>query len=302
MNTVPRAHNTTYLLKIKEEDAEHHVVFDTGSRRLLNQKYVHYDKLRAIFLSHAHLDHTVYLGLFLRKIRKSSRKEPLYIVCHENGWKSLKWWIRLFNFRVPKFVRHVSPGLIIKKTHLKDPDKECQTDLSQIATLEPITLSENLVINTQVAPALHSVSSVVYRLNISHRNDESAPHLDFMFSPDTSYTSTHLVSFAKNAAYWLLDAAFSKEEIDKRYRWFEEGKKGGEVVCHSGPHYSGKICEQAEVKTYIVGHYCWDRFADDYHDAQRDIIRRVKETFSGNVVVSLDLVSIPLQLTNASNK
>ncbi len=295
--TVPKARNTTYLLKIVKNSEEYQILFDVGSKRVLQNDYVDVKKLKAVFLSHAHLDHTIYLGLFIRRLKKEKRKEPLPIYCHENGWKYLKWWIRFFCFGIPDFVKHIPLKLEIEDPHLKSYEKECKTDLSQIKELDSLGLEDGLEIEIKVAPALHSVSSVVYRFNFF---SQSMPNyfLDFMFSPDTSYSSEHLIPFAKNAKYWLLDTSFAKEIIDERYEWFQNHKRGGEIVCHSGPYYSGKICQEANVKNYIMGHYVWERYTDKYENVEDALISRAREIYDGNIIVSLDLKPISLELNN----
>ncbi|MBD3354163.1 MAG: MBL fold metallo-hydrolase [Candidatus Lokiarchaeota archaeon] len=289
---VKHAEATAFLLKIIEEDSEYQILFDAGSKRILNKEFINPAKIIAVFLSHAHLDHTMYLGRFLRFLRRSGRKKPLYIYCHNNGWKSLKWWIRLFCCRIPEFVYHIPIDLEIYNPYLKTHKKDCKTDLTQISKLKALKIGKHLIMNIRAAPALHCVSSVAYRINI--RGDRE--HLDFVFSPDTSYNSMHLIPFAKNAMYWLLDSAFAKEIIDERYDRFLEHKRGGEIVCHSGPYYSGKLCQQANVGTYIMIHYIWNRYTEKFEDTENALTTRAKRTFDGNIIVSFDLVLITLKL------
>ena len=70
-----------------------------------------------------------------------------------------------------------------------------------------------------------------------------------------------------------------------------------EIVCHSGPHYSGIICEKSKIENYIVGHYCWDRFTDKFENTEEAMASRARETYSGNIIVSLDLQPINLELS-----
>lgn len=279
----------------------HQVLFDAGSRRILDEKYVRSDLLRAVFLSHAHLDHTLYLGKLIRRLKREGRETPLLVYCHENAWKSLRWWIRLFCFRVPKFVKYMSMGLKMGDPHLKTHRKECQTDLSQSKVLKPIKLGENLLLSIKVAPALHSSGSVVYRIKVSAvatEDSTDSQSVDFAFSPDTSYSSDHLIPFVKNVDYWLLDSAFAKEIIDERYKKFQNHERGGEIVCHSGPYYSGRLCELASVKNYVMIHYVWNRYAANYEDVDNAMIQRARETYGGNIIVSKDLKSIEMRRTD----
>lgn len=282
---------------------ERHVLLDAGSNRVADPRYVDASKLDAVLLSHGHLDHTIHLGHLIRALRRQKRTRPLPVVCQSNSWRGMRWLIRLFNWgRVPRFVRHVPVNLTMDRAYLKSHERASATDYTQVSSLPPLALGSELELHLQVAPAMHSKSSVAYRMTVVPRTGTQARCLDLVFSPDTSYASTHLVPFVRGAKYWLLDSGFWKEEIDRRYEMFQAHEKGGEVVCHSSPYYSGRLCEAAGVENYVVIHYLWSRFAETHEATAAGIRARARETFTGNVVVTFDLQPVSLELGSTAHQ
>jgi ribonuclease BN (tRNA processing enzyme) len=303
----PHQKATCYLLKLKNlypndktESIEHQILFDVGTQRVKSSQYIDYKNLDLLFLSHGHLDHTLHLGSLLRMLKRKKRIRPLFVFCHENAWRPLKWWIRLWCGTIPKFVKLISLGLTIDNPYLKTHEKKSSTDYSQITHLEPIRLDDDFLVKISVAPAMHSNSSVAYRLKISSldKKSDSNKELDLIFSPDTSYQSNYLVPFAKDAQYWLLDSGFQKDVIDEYYEMYLKHEKGGEIVCHSSPYHSGKICEAASVKNYVVVHYVWPRYTDKFENVEENMISRIRPVYNGNIIVSFDLKPIQLVLSD----
>jgi ribonuclease BN (tRNA processing enzyme) len=267
------------------------ILLDVGSKYSADPRYVDPERLTAVFLSHIHLDHTAFIGQLLRMLKKVKRTIPLPIYCQAHTWSQIKILIWLACGRIPSFVRWVPVGLKMEDPYLKSHSKICHTDFTQIRTLEPLQFSDALKMGISAAPAKHSSDSVAFRFKIQ----DSTHQLDFLFTPDTSYTSTHLVPFAKKADYWLLDAGYPKEEIERRFAKFERNERGGEIVCHSSPQHSGQLCATAGVKTYVVVHFKWPDYAATYGDLEKNMLSLIRPIYSGNVIVTQDLR--PVEMT-----
>lgn len=301
--TGPNQQPLSYVLEIRqlstlnsENGQKIQILFDVGSKFAVDPKYVQNDALVAVFLSHDHLDHTRYLGPLIKRLKKQQRTRPLFVYCQENAWGFIRWLIRISCGHIPSFVQFIPTNVMLDDPRLKSHTKTSRTDYRQISHLAPLIIQKTLHISIDVAPAKHSKSAVAYRLKLATLVNENigTTQLDLVFSPDTSYQSDHLIPFAQNTTYWLLDAGYTKEEIDLRFEKFQKRQRGGEIVCHSSPHYSGRLCEAAHVKNYIVIHYVWPRFGKTLTEFIDNVKTRIKAVYSGNIIISLDLQPIIL--------
>jgi ribonuclease BN (tRNA processing enzyme) len=303
--TAPHQQPLSYLLELKvtsnterKGNEKYQILLDVGSKYAADPRYVNPENLEAIFLSHAHLDHTRYLGSVVKLLKKHKRNRPLYVYCQAHAWNQLKWLIKLKCGSIPNFIQYEPTSLVMDDPFLKSHTKHTTTDFSQIKQLPDLELGNRFKISIVVAPAKHSKNSVAYRFKIAQIHDAKQSddeQLDFIFCPDTSYSSEHLIPFAQDTTFWLLDAGFTKEEIDRRYEMFQKNEKGGEIVCHSSPYYSGKLCQAANVKNYVIIHYVWTRFANNYQEFPEKVSERARQTYAGNIIVSLDLKPISLR-------
>jgi len=213
-----------------EEQLRSQILLDAGCKRSSNLDFVNPEKLDAIFLSHSHFDHTRFIGLLIRHLKKTGRVRELPLVCRPNAWRRVKWIIKAFNFSIPEFLQYIPVNLQIFAPCLNSRTKESQTDFSQTVDLTNLPLGKELEVKSKAAPAKHSKNSVAYRFWVfSNRKDNRKTKslcLDLVFTPDTSFQSTHLVSFAKNATHWMLDCTRQPDFIENTYQKYLKGKRG----------------------------------------------------------------------------
>ena len=284
-----------YLLKLQNGKNYSSILLDCGNKYCASLDIVNPENLELIILSHHHLDHTLYLGLLVKRLRKWGRKKPLSIVCHDYTWKKIKWLILLLNFGIPSFIKHISIPIPMSKPYLRTRKKKATTNYSRVFNLNYQFSAENFVMKIKASPAIHTRGTLAYRLKI-YVNSNSNRFLDLVYCPDTSFSSDHLIEFAKNTSYWLLDSTFRREYIDHEYTKFKENKRGGEISGHSCPYYSGKLCEKANASIYVIIHYFWERFAEKYKNTERNLMKRAQKSFSGALIVAKELEPILLKL------
>jgi len=80
------------------------ILIDAGTRRLLGRRK---DVLSVshIFITHRHLDHIMFLGALIRRMKQNKRKKPLTIFCPIKTFYPIMGFIRFYNPKgIPKFV------------------------------------------------------------------------------------------------------------------------------------------------------------------------------------------------------
>lgn len=286
---------SSYLLLIETFNDTYQFLFDAGSKRCCDPCWLELNKLKMIFMSHFHMDHTLYLNKLIKMLSNSTIIEPPTILMHEETWGILQKIIKvldlkgnalkLLRFR-PKKVEHKN----IKIETIKLPIRKSITEkLDQIIELPLYTFYSGdkieFAIKVSIINALHSKECIVYRLDILNEVDGNAL-LSFMYSPDTRYNSDYLTKIAQDADFWLLDTTFNNRYVEKYL--MNTRKK------HSCPKYSAQLCENAKVKNYLAGHYFWKRFAKNYSDAGEQIKIQMENRFSGNVIILEDLNPVVL--------
>jgi ribonuclease BN (tRNA processing enzyme) len=275
----------SYLIKVVTSTAEFQVLCDAGNARVMNKKYIDPEKLRLVLFSHSHLDHTYHAGGLIRTLIKANRVEKLPIIAHEKTIHQLKRLIKLANFgQIPKWIIWISLSIEIHSTKIIELSTEKFADLKQ----------SGVELTIGATGAIHGANALCYRMKF--KSNENTQSLDLVYSPDTRFVTPHLPEFAKNADYWLLDSTFSKKMLDHAIEITKTNptKKPHPYLYHSSPFYSARMCQTANVKSYIVIHYFWKRFAKKYIDAENAIIDEISGEFSGKIIVSKDLQEINL--------
>jgi len=133
---------------------------------------------------------------------------------------------------------------------------------------------ENIGISFQAANTTHPMWTVTYRFQFT----ENIRKFSLVFTPDHCCNDpTPAKRFAKDADYWLLDSTYIKSNPNPGT--FYPG-------LHSSLEYSEVLCKWAGVKTYLIGHYCWDRQAPTYVEAIKELRRYSGKIFSGNILLT----------------
>jgi ribonuclease BN (tRNA processing enzyme) len=293
-----------YLLKFGDATTQYQILLDCGSKRVLDFDQVDPKRLKVIILSHSHLDHTHYIGKLIQKLVSYGRVALLTIIAHPNTIKVVNKIIKLWNQRkIPEFVRFTPIKLTIHDPYLRNPKKKCQTDLTQVANLDPISfdLGNNHAIKMQISatPALHTTSSIATKLEFDFtdpQQQEQWKKVNLVYSPDTSFKSDYLVEFAQNADYWLLDTTYHRAILDKAYEKYLKKKWRGEIHGHSSPEYSAMLCEKAKVKHYVIIHYFWKRFTKNFNEIEPTLLKLAGQFYHGNIIVTKELVPIELRV------
>lgn len=259
---------SSYLLEILTNEKRYQILFDAGSSRVNNDKFVNPKFLRAIFLSHWHIDHTRYLGPLLKKLVKYLNNLDVTIFVNPWTWRAVTLRMLIRNgFITP---RNIKLHHIHSRTYRKQVKFKLDEDFKIIITADR---------------AVHSPDCIAYKVKIYSANDDKKL-TSFVYTPDTKFDSYDLSEFAYNADYWLLDTTFHTEFVQKG--------KDNIFLKHSSPEYSAIMCEKANVGTYIVGHYFWERFGTTYGEAVDNIRSKAQTYFKGKIIVARDLEPITL--------
>lgn len=293
---------SSYLLEVGDAMTQYQVLLDCGSKRVLNFDYIDPKKLKVVIFSHSHLDHTHYVGKFVHNLVLAGRNTPLSIIAHPDTIEVVKKLIKLFNKRkIPEFITFIPIHLFIMDPCLKKPKKKCQTDFTQVASIDPVLFNlnnnRNIQMDLSATPAWHTTSSIatklIFKLN-DPKQQTQAHTVNLVYSPDTSFKSDYLVSFARDADYWLLDTTYHRPILDKAYAKYLQKKWRGEIHGHSSPEYSAMLCEQAKVKHYVVIHYFWKRFTKNFDEIRSTLRNLASQFYHGKIIVAKDLAPIDL--------
>jgi ribonuclease BN (tRNA processing enzyme) len=271
---------SSYLVKIQSDQHQYSILMDAGTDRVLNFEYYSPETLEIFLLSHQHLDHSRFFVPLISQLQNLHRTKILHVIAHKRAIAKL----------ISKLKRHLK-GII--PAFLEFHQIDLNTDLNQIQQISPFLfkLSElnSLSILIHAQKAIHTKDSLAFRVWIREDLNSAIQSLDYVYSPDTKFTSDHLATFAQNTDYWMLDTTFSNEILEKSM------KRRFLVHAHCSPKYSGRLCEKAHAKTYLVIHYFWKRFANQYVDVDRALIEDAQKEFHGKILVSHDLKEISLK-------
>ena len=252
----------SFLLEIKAKESESPFEFllDCGSIKCLTE--IDPYRLKAIFITHIHLDHTKFLPKLIRTLEHNGRKEPLQVFVHKNAIKMISLMIKFPFFKIPSFL--------------------------SIQPIEPNTTFTAYGISISSVEANHPGHALALKFSFSkENNNQSKDSIEICFCPDTSAFSTHLIPFFKDADYVLMDTTFNDKGLEKYI-------KIGASITHCSPKFSGPILKAANVKTYIAIHYYWKRFGKTYAEAVEHLRTAIYEFFRNNIIISEDLKPIQL--------
>jgi ribonuclease BN (tRNA processing enzyme) len=284
---------SSYLLEIITDVQKIQILMDLGNKRAADLKYINPDQLKVIFISHQHLDHSLYIGKLIRKLSKLKRKEPLKIIANSITCKVIEKLIKLKNwFKIPSFVELIPSEF--KENHRELEKYQDQENINQVNSLEPLIFQMKndiqFKLSIKITHTIHIKDSVAFRLGLEMVDSTSTvlKKNELVYSPDTKYDSDNLIPFAKDVDYWLLDTTFHKDYI------IQEVAGGKNDPHHSSPEHSARLCRLANVKNYVIIHYFWSRFAEKYEDAEQNLLEMAKQEYSGNIIVSKDLHPIIL--------
>ncbi|MHA1683047.1 MAG: MBL fold metallo-hydrolase [Promethearchaeota archaeon] len=276
-NSTPFQYKSSYLLRLRNSGKTSDLLLDAGSSRVTSKEFINPLSLDAIFISHSHLDHSLYIGKLVKFLKEEKRTRALYIYSNKMTWRTIKWLILVANgFRIPDFVKHVSFGLPARKSAL--------TRLDARGKKIVMKLSNDVEVSIESAYAKHKRDTV--SLKITCKGDDD---FQLVYAPDTSCASKHLVAFARNASFWMLDSTFTKVQIAELYR--EKGQAPG----HSSPYHSGLLCTEANVRVFIIVHYFWERFGPSFGIAVKNAGSDAANGFKGRIIVARDLDLIHLR-------
>lgn len=304
-------HYSCYLLHYQKDTHVRQMLLDVGSSLVLANPFIQWDNLTHILLSHHHIDHTAYLGKVIQYLMKLGRIHPLTIICHVKAWNWVEKYIKIWNHgQIPKFLQFQLVDLMINPSTERHYSYRPLKDFSTIKQFEPLEWIHNksfiLRLRFNFAPARHIESCMATRLNfefVDCTKENSRMQLDLVYSPDTSWESYHLTSFAQYANYWLLDTTFDKKTLDKKHRFYQKHHfiLGPDVHGHSSPEYSAQLCAQAHIGTYLMGHINWKRFAQKFDSLEENLIHLARPHFKGNMILVKELLPLCLDWGSSSS-
>ena len=264
-----------------------HILVDCG-RDATTQIFktgLHTSKISHVFITHQHLDHNIDLIQLIFSSWLTGRSTPLNVfgpkgtskliddLFGENGFYSRDIESRVKQASLPiegmniKGIDVEKPGLLYQ--NVKEPGLLYQTD--------------NWSVTTAATPHSDYIDSWAYRFQIQNNLIDTPGHIDFksvVVSGDTS-PSKSVVELAKDADL-LIHECTGTYDIIKRLG-FENN--------HTNSRSLGKIAHEANVKKLALVHFGGN------HEADRPIflaqmVKEVKETFTGEVILGEDLTKI----------
>ncbi|MFX0167921.1 MAG: MBL fold metallo-hydrolase [Candidatus Hodarchaeota archaeon] len=190
------------------------ILIDAGTRRLLGFRR---DLLNVnhIFITHRHLDHIIFLGALLRRMKRNHRTTPLTVFCPVNAFYQLKTFIR---FYLPSG----SPNFVSFQPFTPSNPKHL------------VTLSHT---QTQIwtAATCHTTMAAAFALVQGSKK--------IVFAPDTAPNCSTLLALAKGAQGFFHDCTFPT-----RVHTLAVAKG------HSSPEGAGLDATKAEVESLILIH------------------------------------------------
>ncbi|MHA1339144.1 MAG: MBL fold metallo-hydrolase [Promethearchaeota archaeon] len=289
------------------------------------------DLLKAIFISHSHLDHSRYLYELLINLKnyylKKSSRMPnkinltpatpkIKIILHKNAFKLYKRWKKLENllhFKKINFTEVENANIfefIYPDLPLR-PKKQINFGFNNFISLDPLYIelencpdkSKIMQINSEDPKNSKKLKIEISVANAIHNPNTLAYRLNFI------YTST-IQSKNMNPLFSIVyspDTRFDSTNLVEFAKnadyWlldttfsnnFIEKHKNWVKLTHSSPKFSAILCEKAQVKNYVVCHYFWKRFSSNYNNFDKFLKKEIGDSYSGNIIIAKDLKIIQL--------
>jgi len=251
--------SSSYLLTV---DGKAKILIDTGSGSLKNFSRVgaQIEDLKAILVTHTHIDHINDLSAFVKAGYFTDRTKslPIFGTISSAIMPSIKEYLqRLFG----------SKGAYAYMQDVLSKD-------SDSFTLIPIVLPKK-VLTTKISPNI-SITSVgvnhgiipalAYRVEIDGKV--------FVFSGDTTAKSDNLIKVAKNADFFVAHYAIPEFGYNVA------------AQLHMRPSKIAQVASSANVKHLILSHLMKRSLK-----AQDESINIIKKTYKGKVSVASDLLT-----------
>ncbi len=247
-------------MNLQSSDEAFQILLDCGSSKILTECDPR--KVKAIFITHTHLDHIKYLPKFIRSLKASKRTEVLYIFLHSEALSVISSFVHFPFLQIPSFVKFMplNPGASFMFGEIK----------------------------IDAVAANHPAHSLAYKFTFQTKQAKEGKNtMEICFCPDTSAYSDELIPFFKDADYGLIDTTFDDIGLQKYF-------KRRAPITHCSPKFSGTLMKQAGVKTYVAVHYFWKRFGKIYSEAIENLRASIYEYFRGDIIITEDLKPIQL--------
>lgn len=253
-----KCYNTCFTM----DDGDDFFLVDAGGGNgilsQLNNANVSLDKITALFVSHAHMDHILgaiwIIRIIGKKYMSETKEEPLYVYGNDEVVNAI---IKLCNILLPKdFLNLLKHN--IKVLEIKDGQQ--LTILNQKVTFFDINAKK--------------VKQFGFYMNVNN-------HYKFTFIGD-EVCSKETEKYVKNSKWLFADAYMHGKEAElydpiKRHH-------------HSSVRYIASVCERLNVENVILSH----TMDNNLKTRKKNFTYDAKIYFSGNVFVPNDLEKIEI--------
>jgi len=219
----------------------------------LNYDYV--SKVDGVFISHPHVDHLVDLMWFMHSLYNSTVYADWRKRPQDNRTKPL------YLHGYPRFNEDY------EKLRLMFPERKEKYEVLVDEHDEDTFQAEDLKVTTKIVPHVpEHFTAIGFRIEAEGKT--------LMYSGDSAYSEA-LVKLAKDADLALMESSVFPTLYKER----------GPGRTHISPFEAGKIAKEASVKRLVLTHLY------DF-DPEEEFINEAKKSYSGEVIVARDLLSI----------
>jgi ribonuclease Z len=241
------------------------LLFDAGRGCLqrLNQLGVSYNELHALFLTHLHSDHLVGLpDLWLTGWLISERKIPLNVFGPAGTRDMILHLQKAFAFDKDIRVQNDKQSIEGSKLLVREVKQETVYEKNRVKVIAfKVDHYDNI-------PAFG------YRVEYNGHS--------VVLSGDTRY-SENLIRFAKGTDLLIHEVVVAPETLSKSDRRYNI------LMQHTTPEEVAKVFNEVKPKLAIYSH-----ISKLYGRTEDDLLKRTKATYSGQVIIGEDLMTISI--------